>query len=41
VLKQLFELSEDLKFGKVELNEVHDSAQRQTTVSLNGHRRAV
>lgn len=38
VLKQLFELSEDFKFHKAELNEVHDSMQRQITVTLNEQR---
>lgn len=41
VLKQLFELSEDFKFRKAELNAAHDSMQRQITVSLNGHRRGM
>lgn len=39
MLKHLFELSEDFNFCKTELNKVHDSMQRQITVSLNGHRR--
>lgn len=41
MLKQLFELSEDFKFRKAELNAAHDSMQRQITVSLNGHRRGI
>lgn len=34
--KQLFELSEDFDICKAELNEVHDSTERQITITPIG-----